>query len=263
MASGRWRSRNELRVLCRHGWFCPSCNRSHGAPPGLGILTPPSTVYGPRQSRKGKDRTMAQITFYLFSTVSPYTYLAGTRMERWRPPMALPSPTKPRTRLAAVFPAPAHPGAERPAARLELRAQELRRQAKKHVFAIRPRPAVPRGECRASSLCLHRGMRAGGGDPRALVQCVHRPPSGADRRDIAHDDVDRRSVWQAAGFDRGAGWEWRMLAGGRRIPVATPIMPCWPAIFRRALLHPSTTPRNFWGQGQIDGSGPCFTPRTC
>jgi 2-hydroxychromene-2-carboxylate isomerase len=144
---------------------------------------------------------MAHIDYY-FSTVSPYTYLAGLRMEEVAArhgasisykPVDLTGTILPRTGGLAVK--------DRHPARLELRAQELRRQAKKHGLAIDLDPPFRAVNGAPSSYAFIAAERAGGGDLGQLVHAL----TGAvwrDKRDIAEDDVIADCL-EAAGFDRG------------------------------------------------------------
>ena len=153
---------------------------------------------------------MAHIDYY-FSTVSPYTYLAGTRMEAAAARHGATIAYKPVDLTGGIFPRTGGLAvADRPPARLELRAQELRRQAKKHGLAIDLDPPFRAVNPAPSSYAFIAAMRAGGGDLAALVHAF----TGAvwrDRRNIAEDDVIADCLAEA-GFDRGlAGMA--MLAG--------------------------------------------------
>lgn len=148
---------------------------------------------------------------YFFSTVSPYTYLAGLRMEAvaarhgasiaYRP-MDLTGGIFPRTGGVAVK--------DRHPARLEYRLQELRRQAAKYALPLDLDPPYRAVNPAPSSYAFIAAMRAGGGN---LGQLVHEFTGAVwrDKRDIAEDAVIADCL-AAAGFDRGlAGMA--MLAG--------------------------------------------------
>jgi len=190
---------------------------------------------------------MAQITYY-FSTVSPYTYLAGTRMEAVAAAHGATIAYKPMDLTGGVFPRTGGtPVAERPAARLELRAQELRRQAKKHGLAIDLDPPFRAVNAAPSSYAFIAAMRAGGGDLGALVHAF----TGAvwrDRRDIAHDDVIADCL-EAAGFDRGlAGMA--MLAGADEYQRNTDHA-VLAGVFGAPFYIVDDTEK-FWGQDKIE-----------
>jgi 2-hydroxychromene-2-carboxylate isomerase len=148
---------------------------------------------------------------YFFSTVSPYTYLAGLRMEEvaarhgatiaYRP-MDLTGGIFPRTGGVAVK--------ERHPARLDYRLQELRRQSAKYGLPLDLDPPYRAVNPAPSSYAFIAAMRAGGGD---LGKLVHEFTAAVwrDKRDIAEDAVIADCL-AAAGFDRGlAGMG--MLAG--------------------------------------------------
>lgn len=148
---------------------------------------------------------------YFFSTVSPYTYLAGLRMEEvaarhgatitYRP-MDLIGGVLPRTGGVAVK--------ERHPSRLDYRLQELRRQSAKHGLPLDLDPPYRAVNPAPSSYAFIAAARAGGGD---LGKLVHEFTAAVwrDTRDIAEDDVIADCL-AAAGFDRGlAGMA--MLAG--------------------------------------------------
>jgi 2-hydroxychromene-2-carboxylate isomerase len=148
---------------------------------------------------------------YFFSTVSPYTYLAGLRMEEvatrhgativYRP-MDLTGGIFPRTGGLAVK--------DRHPARLDYRLQELRRQAAKYGLPLDLDPPYRAVNPAPSSYAFIAAMRAGGGN---LGHLVHEFTGAVwrDKRDIAEDEVIADCL-AAAGFDRGlAGMA--MLAG--------------------------------------------------
>ena len=95
---------------------------------------------------------MAHIDYY-FSTISPYTYLAGLRFETVAKTHGASVAYKPMDLMAVFGRTGGVPPKERHPARLELRAQEMRRLAKKLDLpmdldppfrAVNPRPqAMP------------------------------------------------------------------------------------------------------------------------
>jgi 2-hydroxychromene-2-carboxylate isomerase len=147
---------------------------------------------------------------YFFSTVSPFTYLAGTRMEEaaarhgatvsYRPfdIMAL----FPRTGGAA--PKDRHP------ARLDYRLQKLKPLSRRLDLPMDLDPPFRAVNAAPSSYAFIAAAKAGGGD---LGRLVHEFTAAVwrDRRDIAEDE-EIRACLSAAGFDPGlAGMG--MLAG--------------------------------------------------
>lgn len=136
---------------------------------------------------------------YYFSTMSPYTYLGGTRLEsiaarhgaslRYRPldVMAL------FDRTGGVRPADRHP------ARKAYRLQELRRQSAKAGLPLNIQPMFWPANSAPSSYAIISAQKAGGGDLGALVHAFTRAV-WAEERDISQDDTIR-AILSAAGFD--------------------------------------------------------------
>lgn len=148
---------------------------------------------------------------YFFSTVSPYTYLAGLRMEEVAARHGATIAYKPMDLTGGIFPRTGGVAVkDRHPARLDYRLQELRRQSAKYGLPLDLDPPYRAVNPAPSSYAFIAAMRAGGGD---LGQLVHAFTGAVwrDRRDIAEDDVIADCL-AAAGFDRGlAGMA--MLAG--------------------------------------------------
>lgn len=152
---------------------------------------------------------MARIDYY-FSTISPYTYLAGTRAEAVAEAHGAELCYKPIDLMAVFGRTGGVPPKDRHPARLALRAQELRRQSEKHGLAIDLDPPFRAVNPAPSSYAFSAAQTAGGGDLGALVHAL----TGAvwrDNRDIAQDDVIADCL-EASGFDRGLATS-GMLAG--------------------------------------------------
>ncbi|MFY9212851.1 MAG: 2-hydroxychromene-2-carboxylate isomerase [Aestuariivita sp.] len=143
---------------------------------------------------------MTQIDYY-FATVSPYTYLAGTRLEEIAARHGATITYKPLdlltlfTRTGGVAPKDRHP------ARQAYRAQELVRQASKQNMPFNLHPAHWPTNPAPSSYAFIAAQNAGGGDLGALVQAFTRA-CWAEEKDIAQDDVIRDCLTQA-GFEAG------------------------------------------------------------
>lgn len=153
---------------------------------------------------------MAHIDYY-FSTVSPYTYLAGLRMEDAAARHGATIAYKPMDLTGGIFPRTGGLAVkDRHPARLDYRLQELRRQAAKFGLPLDLDPPYRAVNPAPSSYAFIAAMRAGGGDLGRLVHGF----TGAvwrDKRDIAEDEVIADCL-AAAGFDRSlAGMA--MLAG--------------------------------------------------
>ncbi len=141
---------------------------------------------------------MAQIDYY-FSTVSPFTYLAGGRLEEIAAKHNASITYKPFD-LMALFPRTGGvPLPERHPNRNEYRAQDLERLAKVRGVPFNLKPLFWPANAAPSSYAIIAAQKAGGGDVGALVQRIL-TAIWAEERDIA-DDATVRSCLEAAGFD--------------------------------------------------------------
>ena len=141
---------------------------------------------------------MAQIDYY-FAAISPFTYLAGQRLEAiaarhgatvtYKPldPMAL----FPRT--GGQVPKDRHPS------RMAYRMQELRRWAAVLEMPLTLKPAFWPTNPAPASYAIIAAQKAGGGDLGGLVHAVTRAV-WAEERDVAEDDVVK-ALLAAHGFD--------------------------------------------------------------
>lgn len=141
---------------------------------------------------------MAHIDYY-FGTQSPWTYLAGDRLERIAARHGAQITYKPLDlmqlfdRTGGVRPADRHPS------RLEYRDQELNRWAAHLGLPLNPRPAHWPVNTAPSSYAVIAAAKAGGGDLAALVQSFPRAV-WAEELNIADDAVIRDKL-AATGFD--------------------------------------------------------------
>jgi 2-hydroxychromene-2-carboxylate isomerase len=141
---------------------------------------------------------MAQIDYY-FSTQSPFTYLAGTRLEEIAARAGATVTYKPVDILALFTRTGGQPLKDRHPNRQEYRLQELRRQAAKLGMRINLRPAFFPVNTAPSSYAIIAAQAKGGGNLGALVHGFTRA-LWAEERDIA-DDAVIRDVLSHAGFD--------------------------------------------------------------
>ncbi|WP_299368927.1 2-hydroxychromene-2-carboxylate isomerase [uncultured Tateyamaria sp.] len=141
---------------------------------------------------------MAHIDYY-FATLSPYTYLAGNRFEEVAKRHGATVTYKPLDIMALFSRTGGTPPKDRHINRVEYRAQELVRQAKKYEMPFNLKPAHWPTNAAPSSYAIIAAQNAGGGDLGALVQGVLRAVWAEDK-DIAQDDVVK-SCLEAAGFD--------------------------------------------------------------
>ncbi|MGB1208652.1 MAG: 2-hydroxychromene-2-carboxylate isomerase, partial [Paracoccaceae bacterium] len=111
---------------------------------------------------------MAHITYY-FATISPYTYLAGTRLEDIAARNGATITYKPLDIIALFGRTGGTPPKDRHPARQEYRAQELVRAAKMLDMPFNLKPAHWPTNMAPSSYAVIAAQQAGGGDLGALV----------------------------------------------------------------------------------------------
>lgn len=136
---------------------------------------------------------------YYFATLSPYTYLAGNRFEEVAQKHGASVTYKPLDVIALFGRTGGTPPKDRHPNRIEYRAQELVRQAKKHGLPFNLTPAHWPTNAAPSSYAIIAAQNAGGGDLGKLVHAVLRAVWAEDR-DIAQDDVVKACLSEA-GFD--------------------------------------------------------------
>ncbi len=140
---------------------------------------------------------------YFFATVSPFTYIAGTRMEAIAARHGATITYKPLD-VTALF---ARTGGVAPKDRHEsrkaYRLQELRRQAAKADMPINLQPAFWPTNPAPSSYALIAAQKAGGGDMGALAAAITRK-CWAEEKNIAEDAVIAEAL-EEAGFDPALG----------------------------------------------------------
>ena len=138
---------------------------------------------------------------YFFGTISPFVYLAGTRLEAIAGRHGATISYKPLD-LAALFGRTSGIALkDRHENRREYRLQEMRRQAAKAGLEINPHPAHWPTNPAPSSYAIIAAQKAGGGDLGALVHGLGRA-CWVDEQDIAEDEVIRDCL-SVAGFDPG------------------------------------------------------------
>jgi 2-hydroxychromene-2-carboxylate isomerase len=136
---------------------------------------------------------------YFFATVSPYTYLAGTRLEQIAARHGATISYKPLDVLTLFDRTGGIRPAQRHESRKEYRLQELRRQARKAGLPLNLQPMFWPTNPAPSSYAIIAAAKAGGGDLAGLVHGFTRA-CWAEERNIAEDDVVK-DVLAAHGFD--------------------------------------------------------------
>ncbi|WP_281823410.1 2-hydroxychromene-2-carboxylate isomerase [Jannaschia rubra] len=137
---------------------------------------------------------------YYFATISPYTYLAGTRPAEVAARHGATLTYRPLDILALFARTGGTAPADRHDSRKEYRLIELRRTADKLGMPINVRPAHWPVNPAPSSYAIIAAARDGSGDIAALVAGLTRA-CWAEERDISQDEVIADCLG-AAGFDR-------------------------------------------------------------
>jgi len=194
----------------------------------------------------GEGAKMAHIEYY-FSTLSPYAYLAGVRLEEIAARHGAGVTYKPLdivqlfARTGGVAPKDRHP------ARMAYRAQELPRQAKKLNMPLNLQPAHWPTNAAPSSYAIIAAQNAGGGDLGALVHGVLRA-CWAEERDIAEDAVIKDCL-EAAGFDPKLA-DSGLLTGAET--YAANLEDAVAANVFGAPFYVVDSGQSFWGQDRLD-----------
>ncbi|MEL7115095.1 MAG: 2-hydroxychromene-2-carboxylate isomerase [Pseudomonadota bacterium] len=184
---------------------------------------------------------------YFFATISPYTYLAGTRLEEVAAKHGATITYKPLdlpqlfARTGGTLPKDRH------VTRQEYRLQELRRAAKKVEMAFNIKPAHWPTNAAPSSYAFIAAQKAGGGDLGMLAHSFVRA-CWAEEKDIAEDDVVKACL-EAAGFDPSLA-DTGLLSGAEEYAANLE-----EAVSRGVFGAPfyiTDTDERFWGQDRID-----------
>lgn len=136
---------------------------------------------------------------YFFATVSPYTYLAGTRLEDIAAKHGATISYRPLDILTLFDRTGGVRPANRHESRKEYRLQELRRQARKAGLPLNLQPMFWPTNPAPSSYAIIAAAKAGGGDLGGLVHAFTRA-CWAEEKNIAEDDVVKE-ILEAHGFD--------------------------------------------------------------
>jgi len=188
---------------------------------------------------------MAHIDYY-FATVSPYTYLAGLRLEEIAARHGASIAYKPLDVLALFARTGGIAPKDRHEARKAYRLQELRRQAAKARLTLNLAPAFWPTNPAPSSYAIITAAAAGGGDLGALVHGFTRA-CWAEERNIA-DDAVIRDVLAQAGFDPD------LADRGLMVAADTYVRNLEEAVARGVFGAPFyiVGDEKFWGQDRLD-----------
>jgi len=190
---------------------------------------------------------MAQID-YFFSVFSPWTYLAGDRLERIAAKHGASISYKPLDVLAlfdrtgGVRPAARHPS------RMAYRNQELERWAKHLGLEMNLKPTIYPPNAAPGSYAVIAAQAAGGGDVGALVRAILRALWVEDRN-IGEDDVLREKLAET-GFDPNlvtTGLFTGAMAYEKNLEEAIDR-----GVFGAPFYIVRETDQRFWGQDRLD-----------
>ncbi|MCW8843759.1 MAG: 2-hydroxychromene-2-carboxylate isomerase [Rhodobacteraceae bacterium] len=151
---------------------------------------------------------------YYFSTISPYAYLASDRLETIAARHGATIAYKPVDVIALFARTGGTAPADRHPARMEYRAQDLVRQAKKSGMDFHLKPAHWPTNAAPSSYAIIAAQEAGG-DVGALARAIMRA-CWSEQKDIAEDGVIRACL-EEAGFDPGLA-DTGLLLGAETYP---------------------------------------------
>lgn len=183
---------------------------------------------------------------YFFSTLSPFTYIAGLKLEDIASRHGATITYKPIDIVALFGRTGGTPPKERHPSRQEYRLQELRRQAAKADVEINPQPMFWPTNPAPSSYAVIAAQAAGGGELGRLVYSFLRA-CWAEEKDIAQDDVVRECL-EAAGFDPALA-DSGLLSGAETYAANTE-----EAVNRGVFGAPfyiTDTDERFWGQDRL------------
>lgn len=141
-----------------------------------------------------------QIDYY-FATISPFTYLCGTRPQEIAAKHGATLVYKPLDIMGLFGRTGGTPPKDRHESRKDYRLVEMRRAATKLDMAINLQPAHWPTNPAPSSYAIIAAAKDGSGDVAALVAAITRA-CWAEQRDIAEDEVIADCL-EASGFDRG------------------------------------------------------------
>lgn len=189
---------------------------------------------------------MSHIDYY-FSTISPYTYLAGKRLEEIAAAHGATIRYRPLDIIALFSRTGGTPPAERHPARQAYRLQDLQRQSKKTGLALTLKPAFFPTNSAPSSYAIIAAQNEGGGDLAELVHGVTRAV-WREEKNIAEDDVIRAAL-MAAGFDSSLAD--RGLLSGAEEYAANLEAAVEAGVFGAPFYVVDGT-THFWGQDRLD-----------
>lgn len=188
---------------------------------------------------------MAHINYY-FATLSPYTYLAGTRLEEIAAKHGATITYKPMDVIALFGRTGGTPPKDRHPSRQQMRLQEMARQAKKLGMPMNLKPAHWPTNGAPSAYAFIAAKNAGGGDLGALAHSITRA-CWAEEKDIADADVIKACL-EGAGFDPALA-DSGLLAGAEE--YAANLEEAVNAGVFGAPFYITEDDQRFWGQDRL------------
>lgn len=184
---------------------------------------------------------------YFFAPISPFTYLAGTRLEGIASRHGATITYKPLDIMALFARTGGLPPKDRHPNRQAYRLQEIRRQAAKLGMPINLKPAFWPANGAPAAYAMIAAQRAGGGDLGALVHSFPRAVWAEDRN-IAESEVIRDCLAKA-GFDPDLAD--RGMFTGAEIYEANLEEAVARGVFG-APFYVTDKDERFWGQDRLD-----------
>lgn len=184
---------------------------------------------------------------YFFATLSPYSYLAGLRLEEIAAKHGATIAYKPVDIIALFGRTGGVPPKDRHPSRIEYRAQELVRQAKKTGLPFNLQPAHWPTNAAPSSYAIIAAIQDGSGDVGKLCHSFLRA-CWAEDKDIAQDDVIRDCL-------AGAGFDPALADSGLLVGAETYAANLEEAVDRGVFGAPfyiTQDEQRFWGQDRLD-----------
>ncbi len=185
---------------------------------------------------------------YFFATISPFTYLAGTRFEEVAAKHGATVTYKPLDIGALFGRTGGTPPKDRHPNRQAYRLQELARGGKKAGLPINLKPAHWPTNGAPAAYAIIAAQAAGGGDLGRLVHAIVRSV-WADEKNIAEDGVIRACL-EEAGFDPALAD--KGLLSGAETYAANLEEAVNRGVFGAPFYIVADTDQRFWGQDRID-----------
>ncbi|MCP5072484.1 MAG: 2-hydroxychromene-2-carboxylate isomerase [Rhodobacteraceae bacterium] len=197
---------------------------------------------------------MPNIDYFMF-TLSPFTYLAGNRLEEIAQKHGCGVTYKPFALMKVFEQTGGTPPAQRHDSRKAYRMQELARVARKTGMPINLQPAHFPTNPAPSCYAIIAAQAAGGGDLSGLTRSILRA-CWAEEKDIAEDAVIAECL-TANGFDPGLAMS-GLLSGAQEFEANTE-----EAVQRNVFGAPSylVDDQVFWGQDRLDYLDDYFSGR--